>query len=78
MKFTGGIGGTIIIVILCIAFCYTAHLLSENWMIMCEHWSDYKEHCRKPYPEMAYRAMGSYARLFLVFLFQKITASMFS
>ncbi|VDM46092.1 unnamed protein product [Toxocara canis] len=61
---SGGIAGAIIIAILCVAFCYTAHLLSENWTIMCERWSVYKEHCRKPYPEMAYRAMGSNARSF--------------
>ncbi|VDK18365.1 unnamed protein product [Anisakis simplex] len=53
-----------VIVVLCSAFCYTAHLLSENWTIMCERWSEYTEHCRKPYPEMAYRAMGSNARSF--------------
>lgn len=59
---SGSLAGLMIILVLCITFCYTAHILSENWLILRERWSDYDEHCRKPYPEMAYRAMGSRAR----------------
>ena len=58
----GPIGGPINICVIAISFCYTAHLLGENWNIMCERWPVYREHCRKPYPEMAYRAMGARCR----------------
>ncbi|TKR92234.1 hypothetical protein L596_006927 [Steinernema carpocapsae] len=62
MLMSGGIAGSIIIAILCIAFAYTAHLLGENWVVMCKNWPEYKSHCRKPYPEMAFRGMGARAR----------------
>ena len=58
----GSIGGAINIIIIAVSFCYTAHLLGENWNAMCERWPVYREHCRKPYPEMAYRAMGARCR----------------
>lgn len=45
---------------ICGIFFYTSHLLGQNWLIMCQKWpQDYKQtHCRKPYAEMAYRALG--------------------
>uniref|UniRef100_A0A914HYS4 cystathionine gamma-lyase n=1 Tax=Globodera rostochiensis TaxID=31243 RepID=A0A914HYS4_GLORO len=43
-----------------------AHLIGKNWVTMCARWPDVygKVHCRKPYPEMAYRAMGQRAKTF--------------
>lgn len=63
MLYSGHIAGTIVIITLGASFLYSAHLLSKNWLILRSRWDIYKEHCRKPYPEMAYRAMGSRARL---------------
>ncbi|MCP9262204.1 Lysine histidine transporter 1 [Dirofilaria immitis] len=54
MARAGTLGGTIAITLLAVAFCYTACILSNNWIIMCSRWSVYSKHCRKPYPEMAY------------------------
>ncbi|MFH4980548.1 hypothetical protein AB6A40_007257 [Gnathostoma spinigerum] len=61
---SGDIAGSFVMAALAVSFCYTAHLLSDNWSIMCDRWDDYSYHCRKPYPEMAYRAMGSRGRTF--------------
>uniref|UniRef100_A0A915ME09 Amino acid transporter transmembrane domain-containing protein n=1 Tax=Meloidogyne javanica TaxID=6303 RepID=A0A915ME09_MELJA len=56
--------GSLSILFIGTAFCYTAHLLGENWMTMCRRWPEVygREHCRKPYPEMAFRALGERAR----------------
>uniref|UniRef100_A0AC34FNN6 Amino acid transporter transmembrane domain-containing protein n=1 Tax=Panagrolaimus sp. ES5 TaxID=591445 RepID=A0AC34FNN6_9BILA len=64
MLAAGETAGTIGIIIIAISFCYTAHLLGENWNTMCRKWPVYRDHCRKPYPEMAYRSMGKGARYF--------------
>ncbi|KAF8368540.1 hypothetical protein PRIPAC_86369 [Pristionchus pacificus] len=44
---------------------YTGVQLGDNWLIMQERWSEYKESCRKPYPEMGYRALGRGGRIFV-------------
>ncbi|VDO20419.1 unnamed protein product [Heligmosomoides polygyrus] len=41
---------------------YTAHVLGECWNILLNTWPEYRVHCRQPYPEIAYRAMGIRAR----------------
>lgn len=69
----GSFAGIIIMILLTIAFCYTACILSDNWIIMCNRWTVYAKHCRKPYPEMAYRAMGANARFMFIYLFTTLS-----
>uniref|UniRef100_A0A7E4VYT4 Aa_trans domain-containing protein n=1 Tax=Panagrellus redivivus TaxID=6233 RepID=A0A7E4VYT4_PANRE len=40
----------------------TACMLGFSWTVMLQHWPEYRAHCRAPYPEMAYRAFGKYAK----------------
>ncbi|TMS34486.1 hypothetical protein L596_002068 [Steinernema carpocapsae] len=62
LKYTGLLGGIILFfVMMCIA-SYTATLLGENWVILQKKWPEYRTHCRKPYPEMGYRGLGSVMR----------------
>ncbi|KAL3096652.1 hypothetical protein niasHS_004381 [Heterodera schachtii] len=58
--------GSIAMFSICLTFFYTAHLIGKNWVTMCTKWPEVygKVHCRKPYPEMAYRAMGQHAKSF--------------
>ncbi|KJH41476.1 hypothetical protein DICVIV_12555 [Dictyocaulus viviparus] len=48
-------------VMICVV-TYTAYLLGLSWNILLNTWPQYREHCRKPYPEIGYRAMGSVFR----------------
>ena len=41
---------------------YTAYVLGLSWNILLDTWPEYHEHCRKPYPEIANRAMGPLVR----------------
>jgi vesicular inhibitory amino acid transporter len=36
----------------------TSFMLGACWNILIRRWPEYRSHCRKPYPEMAYRAVG--------------------
>uniref|UniRef100_A0AAF5PZH9 Amino acid transporter transmembrane domain-containing protein n=1 Tax=Wuchereria bancrofti TaxID=6293 RepID=A0AAF5PZH9_WUCBA len=72
MTRSGTFGGIIILILLAITFCYTACILSKNWIIMCKRWTVYAKHCRKPYPEMAYRAMGANARSICSFILNTV------
>ncbi|KAL3984839.1 Transmembrane amino acid transporter family protein [Acanthocheilonema viteae] len=51
--------GLIISTIMALAMAYTAHMLGLGWVILQRRWPEYREHCRKPYPEMGARAMGN-------------------
>ncbi|CAD5212207.1 unnamed protein product [Bursaphelenchus okinawaensis] len=61
---SGAFMGSVVMILVATAFCYTAHLLGQNWIIMRKRWSQYANHCRKPFPEMAFRAIGPEARIF--------------
>ncbi|EFO91889.1 hypothetical protein CRE_03574 [Caenorhabditis remanei] len=54
----GLVGGMITLIVMCLIPFYTATLLGNNWIIMKTRWSEYSEHCRNPYPEMAQKALG--------------------
>lgn len=63
----GLIPGTITLIIMCLIPFYTACLLGNNWIIMKTRWSEYSEHCRNPYPEMAQKALGDWMGHFTSF-----------
>ncbi|KHN87090.1 Lysine histidine transporter 1 [Toxocara canis] len=42
---------------------YTAYLLGQSWVMLQRRWPEYRDHCRKPYPEMGARAMGPLMKL---------------
>ncbi|CAI5437806.1 unnamed protein product [Caenorhabditis angaria] len=58
----GLIPGIILILLASIFSGYTGIQLGENWEMMQSRWPKYRNHCRRPYPEMAYRALGPVAR----------------
>ncbi|CAD5220296.1 unnamed protein product [Bursaphelenchus okinawaensis] len=47
-----------LIIFMCMMTMYTAHVLGKCWNILLDRWPKYREHCRKPYPEIARRALG--------------------
>uniref|UniRef100_A0AC35TN50 Aa_trans domain-containing protein n=2 Tax=Rhabditophanes sp. KR3021 TaxID=114890 RepID=A0AC35TN50_9BILA len=54
----GLVTGVILTVALGVIFLYTAVCLGDSWLILLKHWKQYEGHCRQPYTEMAYRALG--------------------
>uniref|UniRef100_A0A914X5R0 Amino acid transporter transmembrane domain-containing protein n=1 Tax=Plectus sambesii TaxID=2011161 RepID=A0A914X5R0_9BILA len=54
------LSGLIVIAISGIASTYTAIQLGWNWTMLQERWPEYRSHCRKPYPAMGYRALGTW------------------
>ncbi|GMR54213.1 hypothetical protein PMAYCL1PPCAC_24408, partial [Pristionchus mayeri] len=55
--------GAALTIISAFASGYTGIQLGQNWLMMQERWSEYRHSCRKPYPEMAYRALGAWGRV---------------
>lgn len=58
----GLIAGVVLILLASIFSGYTGVQLGQNWEMMQNRWPKYRTHCRRPYPEMAYRALGPWAR----------------
>ncbi|KAF1771627.1 hypothetical protein GCK72_003454 [Caenorhabditis remanei] len=58
----GLIAGCVLILLASLFSGYTGCQLGENWEMMQNRWPKYRTHCRRPYPEMAYRALGNWAR----------------
>lgn len=54
--------GVVLLVLGAFFSAFTGIQLAENWNIMQKRWPEYREHCRRPYPEMAYRSMGKIAK----------------
>ncbi|TKR87055.1 hypothetical protein L596_011525 [Steinernema carpocapsae] len=50
--------GLIITSVMTVVATYSAYCLGRNWVIMQNMWPEYRDHCRKPYAEMGYRALG--------------------
>ncbi|GMT01176.1 hypothetical protein PENTCL1PPCAC_23350, partial [Pristionchus entomophagus] len=60
--------GAALTIISAFASGYTGIQLGENWLMMQDRWTEYRHSCRKPYPEMAYRALGAWGRVFMSIL----------
>ncbi|KAE9419889.1 hypothetical protein Angca_003292 [Angiostrongylus cantonensis] len=63
----GLLPGITLIILAAIFTGYTGIQLGDNWTLMQRRWPEYKSHCRRPYPEMAYRAMGQKAMYLVAF-----------
>ncbi|KAH7700821.1 Protein Y32F6A.4, partial [Aphelenchoides avenae] len=50
-----GLGLTLLMSVI---VCYTAYVLGQCWVILLRRWPEYRSHCRKPYAELGYRALG--------------------
>jgi vesicular inhibitory amino acid transporter len=50
--------GLVITVLMTFIVTYTAYLLGQCWVILLRRWPEYRKHCRKPYAEMGFRALG--------------------
>ncbi|CAJ0920067.1 unnamed protein product, partial [Mesorhabditis belari] len=61
-KQSGMMMGCLFMVVICVIFEYTGWELGQVWVIMQERWPLYKQHCRKPFPEMAKKSMGTMAQ----------------
>ncbi|KAI6170622.1 Amino acid transporter, transmembrane family-containing protein [Aphelenchoides bicaudatus] len=51
--------GIIICVVMAIVATASAIFLGKGWEVLPRHWKEYRTHCRKPYAEMGYRALGT-------------------
>ncbi|KAM3717566.1 Amino acid transporter AVT1J [Dirofilaria immitis] len=51
--------GLVMNIVMALSMTYTSHMLGLGWTILQRRWPEYREHCRKPYPEMGARAMGN-------------------
>ncbi|TKR87047.1 hypothetical protein L596_011520 [Steinernema carpocapsae] len=51
--------GLFLVILTSLIGAYCAYVLGESWVILQKRWPDYRQHCRKPYAEMGFRAMGS-------------------
>lgn len=57
--------GFALLIVMMSVTLYTAWALGNSWNILLNTWPEYRVHCRKPYPEIAFRAMGEHARRFV-------------
>ncbi|KIH51515.1 hypothetical protein ANCDUO_18400 [Ancylostoma duodenale] len=64
----GLIPGVIMISLCAACSGYTGLQLASNWTMMQKRWPKYRDNCRKPYGEMAYRANGPRMRSFIAFM----------
>ncbi|WKY08811.1 hypothetical protein Q1695_001750 [Nippostrongylus brasiliensis] len=55
------LGFLMFLVMLCVTM-YTAYVLGLSWNILLNTYPEYRVHCRNPYPEIAFRAMGDKAK----------------
>uniref|UniRef100_A0A0N5AUC9 Aa_trans domain-containing protein n=1 Tax=Syphacia muris TaxID=451379 RepID=A0A0N5AUC9_9BILA len=60
---TGLCLGIMLMLVISSIFGYTGYLLGQNWIILLERWPSYKNHCRKPYVEIASKSMGKTMKL---------------
>ncbi|KAI6243247.1 Amino acid transporter, transmembrane family-containing protein [Aphelenchoides fujianensis] len=57
--------GIIVCVIMAFVATTSAVLLGRAWLILLRLWPEYRTHCRKPYAEIGYRALGPKAKSFV-------------
>ncbi|XP_068201695.1 uncharacterized protein [Palaemon carinicauda] len=50
--------GLLLMLVLCVAVGFSGTRLALCWMILEEQWEEYRSPCRRPYPAIAYRALG--------------------
>ncbi|CAL4122560.1 unnamed protein product [Meganyctiphanes norvegica] len=54
--------GLPMMVLFCGSVTFSATRLGKCWVLLEERWLQYREDCRQPYMEIAYRALGNWGR----------------